>query len=69
MTDTRVARVTGIGALACVALSWLQFPLWVICVRHSNVSRSLTGISSIAGNHFLPSQELIQLIQPFVAAQ
>ena len=30
MTDTRVARVTGIGALACVALSWLQFPLWVI---------------------------------------
>jgi hypothetical protein len=30
MTETRVARVTGIGALACVALSWLQFPLWVI---------------------------------------
>lgn len=28
MTETRVARVTGIGALACVALSWLQFPLW-----------------------------------------
>jgi hypothetical protein len=23
----------------------------------------------LAGNHFLPSQELIQLIQPFVAAQ
>jgi hypothetical protein len=30
MTETRVARVTGIGALGCVALSWLQFPLWVI---------------------------------------
>ena len=30
MTETRVARATGIGALACVALSWLQFPLLVI---------------------------------------
>jgi hypothetical protein len=30
LTETRVARVTGIGALGCVALSWLQFPLWVI---------------------------------------
>ena len=30
MTETRVARVMGIGALVCVALSWLQFPLWVI---------------------------------------
>jgi hypothetical protein len=30
MTETRVARVTGTGALVCVALSWLQFPLWVI---------------------------------------
>jgi len=30
MTESRIARVTGIGALACVALSWLQFPLWII---------------------------------------
>jgi hypothetical protein len=30
MAERRVARVTGIAALMCVALSWLQFPLWVI---------------------------------------
>lgn len=30
MVERRVARVTGFAALACVALTWLQFPLWVI---------------------------------------
>ena len=30
MAERRVARATGVAALACVALSWLQFPLWVI---------------------------------------
>jgi hypothetical protein len=36
-------------------------------VKSGNHLRST--IRNIAGNHFLPSQELIQLIQPFVAAQ
>lgn len=30
MTDRSIARVTGLFGLACVALSWAQFPLWVI---------------------------------------
>jgi hypothetical protein len=36
-------------------------------IKSGNHLRST--IRNIAGNHFLPSQELIQLIQPFVAAQ
>ena len=30
MTDRSIARVTGMCGLACVVLSWAQFPLWVI---------------------------------------
>ena len=30
MTDAKIARIAGAGALACVALSWGQFPLWII---------------------------------------
>jgi hypothetical protein len=30
MTDSSIARTTGVCALACVALTWAQFPLWMI---------------------------------------
>ena len=30
MSDHHIARLTGAGALACVVLSWLQFPLWMV---------------------------------------
>ncbi len=30
MTDSSIARVTGMFGVACVLLSWAQFPLWVI---------------------------------------
>lgn len=30
MTDRSIARATGVFGLACVVLSWAQFPLWVI---------------------------------------
>ena len=30
MTDSSIARITGMFGVACVLLSWAQFPLWVI---------------------------------------
>jgi hypothetical protein len=30
MTDRSIARTTGVSGLACVVLTWAQFPLWVI---------------------------------------
>ena len=30
MTDSSIARITGRFGVACVVLSWAQFPLWVI---------------------------------------
>lgn len=30
MSERRIARIVGAAALTCVALTWLQFPLWVI---------------------------------------
>lgn len=30
MTDSSIARITGKFGVACVLLSWAQFPLWVI---------------------------------------
>ena len=30
MTDSSIARITGMFGIACVLLSWAQFPLWVI---------------------------------------
>ena len=30
MTDSSIARTTGMFGVACVLLSWAQFPLWVI---------------------------------------
>ena len=45
MTETRIARVAGIGALACVALSWLQFPLWVIGAPPASPRPAATKLS------------------------
>ena len=30
MTDSSITRITGMFGVACVLLSWAQFPLWVI---------------------------------------
>jgi hypothetical protein len=30
MTDSSIARITGMFGVACVLLSWAHFPLWVI---------------------------------------
>ena len=30
MTDSAIARITGMFGVSCVLLSWAQFPLWVI---------------------------------------
>ncbi len=30
MTDSSIARITGMFGVACVLLSWAQFPLWVL---------------------------------------
>jgi hypothetical protein len=30
MSDSSIARITGMFGVACVLLSWAQFPLWVI---------------------------------------
>jgi hypothetical protein len=30
MTDSSIVRITGMFGVACVLLSWAQFPLWII---------------------------------------
>ena len=72
MTETRVARVTGIGALACVALSWLQFPLWIIGAPPSmydgaGFARHLFDIRSMALLRVLMDQGIYVGMMVFAA--
>lgn len=53
MTESSIARTTGICALACVVFSWAQFPLWMIGNPASvydgrGFANHLSGIRNIA---------------------
>jgi hypothetical protein len=61
MTDSSIARITGMFGVACVLLSWAQFPLWVIggappfCDREA-LARHLSDIRTTAFIRILMDQ-------------
>jgi hypothetical protein len=63
MTDSSIARITGMFGVACVLLSWAQFPLWVI----EALARHLYDIRTMAFIRILMDQGIYVSMMIFAA--
>lgn len=72
MSDFKIARVTGLCALGCVALTWAQFPLWTVGAAPpvydgSGFARHLFDIQHIALTRILLDQGIYVCMMIFAA--
>ncbi len=72
MTETSIARVTGLCGLACVVLTWAQFPLWVIggapsVYDQEALARHLLDIRTTAFIRILMDQGIYVCMMVFAA--
>lgn len=72
MTDTSIARTTGVCSLAVVGLSWAQFPLWLVGDPPSvydgdAFARHLFNIQNVAFTRILMDQGIYVALMIFAA--